>query len=197
MITLLVGIDERRLRAHGSQLSLSSEFFSAALKKEWAEGQTRTVKLPDEKPEVVARYLDFIYGKGLPTGPDKEDPHRGRVYEVLTELFALGERLLDSAIRNCIIKNIIQYTKIHTSDGCYYPNARAINNIYNCTTAASPARLLMVELYVSAGSKDWFTDELHPAFLLDVGKELMSEVQRSTLVCRTRKGKTKPDCYTM
>jgi hypothetical protein len=197
MVTLLVGPEERRLLAYKSYLSLHSAFFKAALKEGWIEGQTRTVKLPDEQPEVVAQYLDFCYARRLPT-PSKwwyPDPAKGRVYEVLTELFALGERLLDSNIRNAIINEIIKFTTTLTREGLYYPGARAINNIYDCTTAASPARRLMVELYVTAGKKDWFTDDLHPAFLLDMSKELMSEVQSSSLACRFRKGNVKADHY--
>jgi hypothetical protein len=66
MITLLVGEDEEEMFAYGSYLSLYSGFFKAALKKEWAEGQTRTVKLPEEDPETVTFYFDFLDGKGLP-----------------------------------------------------------------------------------------------------------------------------------
>lgn len=63
MATLLVGPEEHRVVAHKSNLSLRSAFFKAALRKEWIEGQTRTVKLPDEQRDVVAQYLDYIYGK--------------------------------------------------------------------------------------------------------------------------------------
>lgn len=196
MVTLLVGTEERQMLAHKSYLSLHSGFFKAALKKVWIEGQTRTVKLPDEEPDIVAQYLDFAYAKRLPTASKPFlDPAKGRVYEVLTELFALGERLMDSTIRNAIIKEIIRLTTAETLEGLYYPGARAINNIYNCTTTASPARRLMVELYVTAGKKDWFTDDLHPAFVMDLGKGLISEVQSSTLPCRSRKGNTKADHY--
>lgn len=196
MVTLLVGPEERQLLAHKSYLSLNSNFFKAALKKEWVEGRTRTVKLPDEELNVIAQYLDYCHGKWLPTASKPSlGPAKGRVYEVLTELFALGERLLDSNIRNAIINEIIEFTTVHTLEGLYYPGARAINNIYNCTTAASPARRLMVELYVTAGKKDWFTEDLHPAFVMDLGKELMIQVQSSTLPCRSRKGNTKAECY--
>jgi hypothetical protein len=196
MVTLLVGPEEHQLLAHKSYLSQHSDFFKAALKREWIEGQTRTVKLPDEQPDIVAQYLDYCYSKGLPTTSKSSlDPAQGLVYEVLTELFALGERLLDSNIRNAIINEIIRFTNSGTLGGLYYPGARAVNNIYNCTTSASPARRLMVELYVTAGKKDWFTDELHPAFLMDLGKELMAEVQNSSLACRSRKNNTKADHY--
>jgi hypothetical protein len=98
MITLLVGKSEQEIVAHGSYLSLHSEFFKTALKKEWVEGQTRTVKLPEEKAKIMIFYLDFLYGKGLPTVSTEEEDadHIGPAYIALTELFALGERLLDS-----------------------------------------------------------------------------------------------------
>jgi hypothetical protein len=196
MVTLLVGPEEHPLVAHKSNLSQHSDFFKAALKREWIEGQTRTVNLSDEQPEIVAQYLDYCYSKRLPTASKPSlDPAQGRVYAVLTELFALGERLLDSDIRNAIINEIIRFTTSGTLGGLYYPVARAINNIYNCTTAASPARCLMVELYITAGRKDWFTDDLHPTFVMDLGKELMAEVQNSTLSCRSSKGNTKADHY--
>jgi hypothetical protein len=67
MITLLVGTDEHELLVHEDYLARHSALFKAALKKEWAEGQTRTIKLPEETPDLVAFYLDFLYGKGLPT----------------------------------------------------------------------------------------------------------------------------------
>ena len=94
-ITLVVGPEEHEMLAFESYLS-DSDFFQAALKKEWTEGQTRTIKLPEEKPEVVAQYLDFVFAKGLPTRSTKDDCRNGTVYEVLGELYGLGERLLDS-----------------------------------------------------------------------------------------------------
>jgi len=196
MVKLLVGSEERPLLAHKSYLCLHSDFFRTALKKEWLEGQTRTCKLPDEQPDIVAQYLDNTYRRGLPTASKpSQDPVTGRVYEVVTELFVLGERLLDSTIRNAIINEIIRFTTAHTPEGIHYPGARAINTIYDCTTAASPARRLMVELYVTAGRKDWFKDDLHPGFVMDLGKQLMLEVQSSDLPCRSRKGNAKSDYY--
>jgi hypothetical protein len=184
MIILLVGSEEREFLAHGGYLSQHSSFFEAALKKEWVEGQSRIVKLLEEEPYMVAQYLDFTYTKTLPTDSTKDDSRKGEVFGVLTKLFALGERLLDSNLRNAILKEIIRFTTIGK---CHHPNKTSIRDIYNCTTATSPARRLMVDLYVYRGLADWLHADMHPEFLLDLGKALMSEALRSTLPCRSRR----------
>ena len=185
IVTLLVGAEETEMLAVASCLSYHSEFFRAALKKEWAEGQTRTVKLPEERPELVATYLDFILGKGLPTNSTRMDPQNGYVYMVLTVLFAFGERFLDSTLRNAILAEIIRFTTILPANGSYiYPDATHINTVYHCTTSASPARRLMVDLYMYAGNTAWVNDALHPAFIRDLAAALMLQVQNSNLPCR-------------
>jgi len=188
IVTLVVGADETEMFALASCLSFHSDFFRAALKKEWAEGQTRIVKLPEEEPGLVATYLDFILGKGLPTDSTQMDPQNGKVYVVLTLLFALGERFLDSTFRNAIIAEIIRFTTILSANGSYiYPGVSSINDIYNGTTSASPARRLMVDLYIHAGNTTWVIDALHPAFLKDLAEALMLQVQSFDLPCRVHR----------
>lgn len=109
IITLAVGPEKREMMAYRSYIS-KSDFFQAALKKEWTEGQTRTIKLPEEKPAVVAQYLDFIFDRGLPTRPTKVNCRDGAVYDVLDELYGLGERFLDSPLRNAIIDEKVRFT---------------------------------------------------------------------------------------
>lgn len=185
IITLLVGAEGTEMLALASCISLHSEFFRTALKKQWAEGQTRTIKLHEEEPAIVAQYLDFTVGKGLPTDSTRMDPQEGEVYAVLAKLFAFGERMLDSALRNTIIAEIIRFTKVVSIHGrTIYPGLEPVSTIYNCTPPASPARRLMVDLYVHAANTTWFTDTMHPAFLRDLGEALMLQVQSSHLPCR-------------
>jgi hypothetical protein len=158
------------------------------------------VKLPGEKSEVVVQYLDFCYGKGLPTDTTQGDSHCGAVHTVLTELYALGERLLDCKIRNEILREIVAFTATPSPDICYFPSSRAINNIYNSTTTTSPARRLFVDIYVSRGYGKCFESEhclpeYHPAFLLDVAKALMVRVQQSSLSLPWRGQPAKADSY--
>jgi hypothetical protein len=182
MATLFVGEEEQELPACGMCLSSHSEFFKAALKKEWVEGQTRTVKLPEEYPEIVALYLDFLYGRGLPTDSVADSYCGVEVYDVLTELFALGERVMDSAIRNAVIKEIVRLIKVLS----FYPSDAAINNIYNATTASSPARRMLVDYHVCDGNTTWMGPGLHPDFYRELAVALMTEIQSSSLPCRLR-----------
>jgi hypothetical protein len=65
-ITLIVGPEQQKLIVHASYITRTSAFFATALKKEWAEGQTRIVELHEETPEMMAHYLDWVYTSELP-----------------------------------------------------------------------------------------------------------------------------------
>jgi len=67
IVTLLVGPDEQKLVVHESCITRNSDFFKAAMKKEWTEGQTRTVKLPEERLDTFITYLNYAYRETLPT----------------------------------------------------------------------------------------------------------------------------------
>jgi hypothetical protein len=181
-VTLIVGPEEHEMTAYGSYLS-RTEFFKAALKKEWTEGQTRTIKLPEEKPEVVAQYLDFVLGEGLPTRSTKNDCRDGAVYDVLGELYGLAERLLESPLRNAIIDEIVRFTTVGGYPRCYSQDD-AINTIYECTTDESPARRLLVFWFITNGKEDWVTDGLHPDFLRDLAKASISQFHNCGLKFR-------------
>lgn len=67
IVVLLVGSQERKMIVHSPQITAHSEFFAASLKKEWIEGQAREIKLPEEEPEIMAYYIEFVYFSKLPT----------------------------------------------------------------------------------------------------------------------------------
>lgn len=66
-VILVVGPEKKSLVAHESHLNLNTDFFKTALKKEWAEGQTRIINLSEDNTETTNNYLTFTYGSGLPT----------------------------------------------------------------------------------------------------------------------------------
>jgi hypothetical protein len=182
MVTLLVGEDEEEMFAYRRYLSLYSGSFEAALKKEWVEGQTRTVKFPEGDPETVTFYLDFLYGKGLPTystksGSDSES------HCILAELYVLGERRMYSKIQNATLNEILRLTRVGKR---YYPDFPAIDIIYKSTTATSPARRLLVDLYVSHGTATLIWTGMHPVFCQELAMALLTEVQSNTFLFRFR-----------
>jgi hypothetical protein len=187
-VTLHVGPTEHAILAHGNFISRRSEFFKAALKKEWAEGQTRIVKLPDEDPQVVAHYLSYTYSKCLPTDifsadfmgtfPEESDEY----YQLLAELYVRGERLLDETIRGAIIKEFIRLTSLtDKSSQRYCPMKEAVSIIYRGTTAGSPARRLTVDIHLAYGTTKWLDSTCEASFVLDVAQRFYAKFdQHST-----------------
>lgn len=178
LVTLLVGPEEDKMVVHRTFLSQDSAFFKAALKKQWAEGQTRVIKLPEESLELMQDYIGHLYGVKLPTrvlvtgSCEVNDGH----YEALGRLYVLGERMLDTKYQNKIICEFFRLTQVCN----YYPVGSCINVIYEGTTPESPARRMLLDFATEHGSESWFDTALHTApgqeYLLDLSKALFQEM---------------------
>ena len=81
-------------------------------------------------------------------------------YELLAVLYVLGERMLDSVLRNAGVREML---RIRISEAFLFsaakfdewnPTTKPANIIYEGTTAGSPARRLFVDLHVRFGGKD-------------------------------------------
>ncbi|GAB7333774.1 hypothetical protein MBLNU13_g05298t1 [Cladosporium sp. NU13] len=176
MIILVVGQAQEQMLVHASYLTARSEFFRAAFSKSWKEGQTRVTKLPEDDTETVGQYLDYVYGDRLPTYGQRTPDQTDAMYLALARLYVFGVRVLDVAIRNTIVEHFIAFSSTinHGLPGYhYYPGSAAVDAIYEGTTAASPVRRLLVNLYVRHGEKAWLVPELPSAFFQDVARELM------------------------
>lgn len=154
VVTLLIGPDEQKMVVHTSYLARTSDFFATALKQVWLEGQTRTIKLYEETPELMAHYLNWIYSSELPTKDCSRlhlESAKIAAHDLLAELYVLGERRLDSDFRNAITAEFIRLTPIlHVTPGCQPSRrVRPVNAIYHGTPAGSPARRLLVHLHAS------------------------------------------------
>lgn len=179
-VTLHVGPTEHVLLAHGSFITRNSDFFTTALKKEWAEGQTRVIKLPEESPQVVSHYLNYTYTKSLPADTISSEPtdtftERVNEYqELLAELYVLGERLLDTSIQNAVVREIIRLASLPKR---MCPAKEAVNIIYRGTTAVSPARRLMTDIELSFGTIHSLEITCEAAFVLDVARAFCARSQ--------------------
>jgi hypothetical protein len=187
LVTLLVGPDEQKFIIHESCIARNSDFFKAALKKEWAEGQTRTVKLPDEHClDTVVHYLNFAYHGKLPTqdiitnfpGGLCPDP-----YPSLAKIYVLGERMIDKAVQHAAIKEFIRLSSLKNKDNQRsFPGAQATTVLFEGTNANSPIRRLIVDFYVTYGTASWAYDSHHRELLSDLAKELQIKVHAQTTV---------------
>ncbi|GAB7334032.1 hypothetical protein MBLNU13_g06125t2 [Cladosporium sp. NU13] len=181
-ITLLVGAEKQRMVVHSGYLTRTSEFFASALKKEWIEGQTRTIDLDEETPELMAHYLDWVYTTHLPSKGLKSfmtENSKAVIHELLADLFVLGERRLDSRLRNAIVAEFIRLRLIFHDISKCQPSRRVscINTIYQGTPVGSPARRLMVDLSLRSGCPKCYTaDDLDKAFLVDLTQAFFAAV---------------------
>lgn len=181
-VTLIVGEEKHEMLVHANHISRNSEFFRAALKKEWLEGQTRIMTLPVDDPKTVTHYLNFTYNGRLPAEPGEEGPIIDwatptllRTHKYLAELYALGVRLLDDAVRNAVNKQILQIHRIWE----IAPGEDSIDIIYKGTSERDPARRLMVDIYLSWANGDCLDKEADPAFLFDVAQELFRKLEEA------------------
>jgi hypothetical protein len=180
LVTLLVGSDEQKFVVHESCIIRNSDFFKAALKKEWAEGQTPTIKLPEENcVETLVNYLNFAYREKLPTEDIKakaDGGFTGDPFTALAKLYVIGERILDRSVQSAVIREILRLVTIKSKGkgARSYPETTSVTVTYSGTSAGSPLRRLMVDLYVKAGTGSWNYSK-HPEFLMDLWKALLEE----------------------
>jgi hypothetical protein len=186
-VTLHVGPTEHTILAHANFISRESEFFEAALKKEWAESRTRIIKLPDECPHLVTHYLNYVYCKCLPTDivtpASKHDfvQNSDQHYQLLAKLYVLGERLLDRSVRGAAINEIIRLANIYDNAWTRHcPGKETVKTIYRGTPARSPARRLMVDCHVALGTGGFFDSTCEAEFVLDVVQSMYHKMIAST-----------------
>jgi hypothetical protein len=161
MVTVKVGCKEEKFLVHEDVLRMTSSFFNTALKKEWdaSRKEERTVNLSEEQPGILGIYLHWVYMKALPTfivgsqNPGAENPE----YKVLAHAYALGERLLDTSFKNAVLQALCDAI----GNQPYYETtclgATTIHIIYGGTTAGSPARRLLVDIWAYAACEQWAT----------------------------------------
>jgi hypothetical protein len=184
MITLVVGPDEQRMYVHEDFLSQDSQFFRAAMKQEWRPN--RKIKLPDESPIHMGYYIGHMYGDAPPTSVLKTeaqcDPGLFPCFDLLAELYVLGERRLDAKYQNAIIREMFRLVILsHQS-----PGIECVRIIYGGTTKLSPARRIVVDFAAVCCCDYWLKvahEDSEREFWHDLSAVLIRSVQSLGLKC--------------
>jgi hypothetical protein len=200
-VILLVGPEEQKMLVHAHQITVHSEFFAAALKKEWVEGQTREIKMREKQPEIMAYYIEHVYFGKLPTDiytPASPGLEKEEGYKSLAQIYVLAERLLDSACRNRILQEFMRLRDLKCEhDVKWNPVWYPINIIYRGTTTGSPARRLLVDIHASAAREDWYFNDacVDPSFLMDLVRKLLRNAEVFEMVGGCRRVDLKAEDY--
>ncbi|KAH8726650.1 hypothetical protein GQ44DRAFT_758602 [Phaeosphaeriaceae sp. PMI808] len=104
------------------------------------------LSLPNENPQTFKTYLTYLRTRKIPTS---------LAHPALAKLYVLGEALLDRAFQGAVMTAIMD----NCEDVQDFPCAEAIATIYAGTPEGSPARRLLVDLWVWAGEVGWLCDE--------------------------------------
>jgi hypothetical protein len=198
LVTLDVGPNHHKIIVHRHSITRTSEFFAAALKKDWTEGQTRTIELPEEIPEHMEYYCEYLYSSELPTKCSthmKDGDNMEAGFELFANLYVLGERRMDTKLRNAVAHEILRIqalSLVNTGDfgarmAPCVPSTAAVNIIYQGTPERSPARRLMVDLVVAFGNKACHSSQVDRAFSFDVMEgflRVLADKTRVVIDCR-------------
>lgn len=179
MVTLIVGPEKQTMIAHAPQLTRDSQYFEAAMKNQWVEGQTSTISLPEESSATMAHYLAYSYSGKLFTEDiasgslRKGESHIEPCFQMLVSLYVYGERFLNRRVQESVVREILRLTLTPSESGDYwYPTREEVNIIYRGTPEGSPGRRLLVDLQVFMGLKEELDYDLEVAFIVDVAKAL-------------------------
>lgn len=143
---------------HKSLIVRNSEFFKRGCNGHWAE-EEGVIKLPKEKPETFAEYLDWLYLKDrgdVIKAADKLDDTPAtfeRTIDGYKDLYILGDVLQDYKIKNVMIDAIIDLSRAKS-----FAPTQIIPEVFAKTYRGDRIRKLLVNYYVY-GSEGWLDDK--------------------------------------
>lgn len=183
IVTVLVGDTKAKFQVHENALKQHSTFFVAALSKGWRERRSGEVHLPEDKPELVKLYLQFLYSQkiGIAWTKTREGLPQNDLlpeYVTLAHLFVLGEKLIDTHFTNAVVRAFLRRRATLVEGKRYSPVGEAVDIIYNGTPSGSKMRQLLVDDHAGRGWPHWIqseTERPNAEFLYELAVAMMSK----------------------
>lgn len=164
--TTVYHVNEKLLRAN-------SGFFDAALKKEWREGQTRKVELPDHESEHFNVWLNWLHGRQIVLGGDKDENDGSQKWFGLVRSYQLGDVLLDADFKDALVDTFLVMTvSVQQPANCYMvPDFVLRRELYATTSPTSKLRQLLVDRIARCPNAiELLSEDDDSAFLYDFAK---------------------------
>ena len=158
---------------HERLIRSRSSFFDATLGREWKERQQSEVTLPDDEKFVFSHYVQWLYTGKIPCIVFGNYPG----HLELAKLYALAEKLMDKTCQDVLISAMVAGCRQEfPRTGRVIPSAQCMRVIYANTMEESPARQLVVDMYVLYGEQRWFNKNVYaPDFLTDLVRALLGK----------------------
>ena len=168
------------ISVHERILSATSQFFKAAVKKEWTKALPREIQLSDEDPATFRTYVTWLYCHRLATSAaNPSDETNDRTWKLLTKCYLLGEKLIDAKFKDSVIDAMLATMRSRSGGrSTLNPGTQAIKTLYEGTPKGSKARRLFAESCAGNIQLSTFTanKECYPQdFLLDLAEALIAK----------------------
>ncbi|KAK5745690.1 hypothetical protein LTR17_001190 [Elasticomyces elasticus] len=174
-IAVLVGTGaaEETFDVYSDLLVSHSDFFKAALKQEWKEGQERSVALPEDCPEEFEIFYHFVNEGLIFSSKDSDrgaDGKRDAEWSRLTKCWMLGQKLLSTTFKDAILDAITAKLQLGRHPTSLYQGP------YRDSSPSAAFKKLLTDIVVYLW-KDEEIDRrdgllLYPEFLFDIAKAL-------------------------
>ncbi|ORY15903.1 hypothetical protein BCR34DRAFT_611933 [Clohesyomyces aquaticus] len=108
------------------------------------------IKLPVDRPEDFKSYSTWLYGAGIIS-------KAGEDYLRLARSYVFAEKIIDPDYQKAVPDAIITTTIVNKDNAGrrYWPGPVAVRTIYKGTANGSPARRLLVDMWVRNVRPDW------------------------------------------
>lgn len=189
-VAIVVGEEAAVFHVHENVIRTQSPFFAAALSENRKEGSDMRVCLPEDRPEIVELYIQWLYSHKFfinwSTTSAASDELDGRhplsEYYTLAYLYVFGEKCCDITFKNAVIDAFVRRTKKKIDNKVWFPAGGVVDIIYEGTPTSSPLRRLMIDGHLRRGHAGWVddpTEALNKDFLRDLIRAMYADVEKT------------------
>ena len=171
---------------------MGSEFFKAAMKKHWTEGQRRIIELPKDEPDMIYAYVQWLYAGKIFLNSQKRSGKGD--FKMLAKLYVFGEKIMNDSFQDCVLDETVHLsTELSESKGILrFPGEYSITIIYEGTPKCSPLRSWVTDCYVTHGEEGW-VDKDEESGLWDVPAEFKDDVLEAVFAKRPASAKAEEE----
>jgi hypothetical protein len=177
---------KKKCIVHSAVLRKSSKYFGGAeLKPSASRFSTIEIDIPSISPEIFEIYLHWLYSKTFPTAiPDNDNLGEEEEYKTLSACYVVGEIFNDALFKNAVLDAFLEVRINQPFMNFIEPGKDAIAIIYDGTCKGSPARRLVVDMWVKFGEANWADrlKDMPDEFCLDLTRALLARNDESTAV---------------
>lgn len=154
IITVLAGVEKESFVVHEASICARSPFFRAACSKEWKEGQTKVVELPEVEHEAFAVYVHWVYTREIDMTimTERANTYVAPSFLNLTKMWLLADMLRDVHLCNCVNDGIIKTDVAIRTPGL---NMASLGYIMEHTPQESTIRRLYIDMHLASLTRAW------------------------------------------